>query len=84
MRNLTVRSIPDEDYAEIQREARQNRRSVNAEILRLLSDTAEMSRRRRRAARAMKRIDAIRESIARTHPNQPDSADLIREDRDSR
>jgi hypothetical protein len=32
----------------------------------------------------MKRIDKIREEIARKYPNQPGSADLIREDRDSR
>jgi plasmid stability protein len=84
MANLTVRNIPEKDYAELQQDAKQNRRSINAEILCLLADKAEMNRRRRHAAKAMKRIDRIREEIARKYPNQPDSVDLIREDRDSR
>ncbi|MGD0459341.1 MAG: hypothetical protein ABSC21_16535 [Terriglobia bacterium] len=84
MANLTVRNIPEKDCAELQQDAKQNRRSINAEILRLLADKAGMNRRRRHAARVMKRIDKIREEIARKYPNQPDSVDLIREDRDSR
>jgi plasmid stability protein len=84
MANLTVRNIPEKDYAELQQDAKQNRRSINAEILSLLADKAGMNRRRRHAAKVMKRIDKIREEIARKYPNQPDSVDLIREDRDSR
>ena len=84
MANLTVRNIPAKDYAELQLDARQNRRSINAEFLILLADRAEMNRRRRQAAKAMKRIKRIREEVARKYPNQPDSVDLIREDRDSR
>ena len=84
MPNLTVRNIPKRDYAELQQDARQNRRSVNAEILKILADKAEINRRRRHAAKVMRRIDKIREEIARRYPDQPDSADLIREDRDTR
>ena len=84
MANLMVRNIPEKDYAELQQDARQNRRSINAEILRLLADQAAMNRRRRHAAKVMKRIAKMREEIAREYPNQPDSVDLIREDRDSR
>jgi len=54
------------------------------EFLAMLADKKEMARRRAGAARAMKRIDKIREEIAKKYPNQPDSVDLIREDRDSR
>jgi hypothetical protein len=84
MANLTVRDIPQKDYAELQQDAKQNRRSINAEILSLLADKAAMNRRRRHAAKVMKRIAKMREEIAREYPNQPDSVDLIREDRDSR
>ncbi|MBZ5669970.1 MAG: hypothetical protein LAO04_09585 [Acidobacteriia bacterium] len=84
MANVTVRNIPEKDYAELRQDARQNRRSINAEVLSLVADRAEMNRRRRHAAKAMKRINKIREEIARKYPNQPDSVDLIREDRDSR
>jgi hypothetical protein len=79
-----VRNIPERDYAELQQDAKQNRRSINAEILSLLADKAAINRRRRHAAKVMKRIGKIREEIARRFPNQPDSVDLIREDRDSR
>ena len=40
MANLTVRNIPEKDYAELQQDAKQNRRSINAEILHLLADKA--------------------------------------------
>jgi len=83
MANFTVRNIPDEDYAELQLDARQNRRSVNAEILSLFADKAEMNRRRRHAARAMKRVDKLWKRIGHKYPNQPDSTALIREDRDN-
>ena len=84
MPNLMVRNIPERDYAELRQDAKQNRRSINAEILSLVADRAAMNRRRRHAARVMRRIDKIREEIARKYPNQPDSVELIREDRDSR
>ena len=84
MANLTVRNIPEKDYAELQQDAKQNRRSINAEVLRLLADKAAMNRRRRHAAKAMKRIDKLWKRIGHKYPNQPDSVDLIREDRDGR
>jgi plasmid stability protein len=84
MPNFTVRNIPKEDYAELQQDAMKNRRSVNSEVLRILADKAEMNRRRRQASKVLTRLDRIRKEIAREHPNQPDSVDLIREDRDSR
>jgi len=84
MPNVMVRNIPEKDYAELQQDARQNRRSINAQILSLLADKAAMNRRRRHAAKVMKRIGKIRAEIAVRYPNQPDSVDLIREDRDSR
>jgi len=83
MADFTLRNIPEKDYAEIQLDAKQNRRSINAELLSLLADRAEMNR-RRHAAKAMTRITKLREEIALKYPNQPASVDLIREDRDSR
>ncbi len=83
MANLTVRNIPEKDYAELQQDAKQNRRSINAQILSLLADKAEMNRRRRHAAKAMRRIDKLWKGIGQNYPNQPDSTALIREDRDN-
>jgi plasmid stability protein len=84
MPSLTIRNITDRDYEELRRNVKQKGRSINAEILKLLGDKTEMNRRRRHAAKAMKRIDKLTDEIARKYPNQPSSVDLIREDRDSR
>ncbi len=51
MANMTVRNVPETVYAEIQLDARRNRRSINAEILSLFADRAEMNRRRREQPR---------------------------------
>ncbi len=84
MPSLTVRNIPDEVYAVLQEDAKRHGRSLNAEILTILADSAEMARRRTEAGKAMQRIDKLRAEIAKKYPNQPDSVDLIREDRDTR
>lgn len=68
MANFTVRNIPEKDYAELQLDARQNRRSINAEILYLLADKAAMNRRRRRMARAIRKLDTLREDISKKYP----------------
>ncbi|MBI1983042.1 MAG: hypothetical protein HYS61_02455 [Acidobacteria bacterium] len=62
-------------------EAKRNARSLNAEIVATLSDRAQMSRRRKQAAKALREIDRIREKIAKQYPDQPDSVELLREDR---
>jgi plasmid stability protein len=80
MANLTLRNIPARTYAALEREARQNCRSLNAEILNILADRAELARRRKRAAKVLAKLDRIRFEIARENPNQPDSIDFIRED----
>lgn len=84
MPNLTVRNIPKSVYAALKQDAKRHHRSLNAEILAMLEDKAEMARRRASAARAMDEIDILREEIARKYPNQPDSVDLIREIREER
>ena len=65
---MTVRNIPEKDYAELQQDAKQNRRSINAEILRLLADKAAMNQRRRRMARAIRKLDTLREDISKKYP----------------
>jgi hypothetical protein len=84
MPKVMVRNIPEKDYAELQQDAKQNRRSINAQILSLLADNAAVNRRRRHAAKVMERIVKIRDEVAAKYPNQPDSAYLIREDRNGR
>ena len=83
MPSITVRNIPEADYSVLRREARQHGRSLNAELLAMLADKKEMARRRAGAVRAMKRIDKLWKRIGKNCPIQPDSVDLIREDRDN-
>jgi len=83
MANLTVRNIPEKDYAELQQDAKQNRRSINAEILSLLADKAAMNRRRRRMARAIRKLDHLREDVSKKYPVNYEMWELIREDRNS-
>jgi plasmid stability protein len=84
MPTTTVRNIPEKDYALLKLEARQHRSSINSEILDAIRNKTEELKRRKRASRAMARIDRLRAEIAKKYPNQPDSVDLIREDRDNR
>jgi plasmid stability protein len=84
MPSLTVRNIPKGDYAALKADAKRNRRSMNAEILAMFADKANMAQRRASAAKAMKELDKLRDKVSRKYPNQPDSVDLIREDRDGR
>ena len=84
MPTTTVRNIPEGHYNLLRREARRQRTSVNSEILDAIRNKAEELKRRRRAARAMTRIDKLRAEIAREYPRQTDSVDLIREDRNGR
>jgi hypothetical protein len=84
MPNTTVRNIPEDHYALLRREARQRGSSINLEILDAIRNKAEELKRRKRAARAIERIDKLRAEIAAKYPNQTDSVELIREDKDRR
>jgi uncharacterized protein (DUF1778 family) len=81
---ITVRNIPEDQYDLLQREARRHRTSINSEILDAIRNKAEELKRRRRATRAMVKIDKLRAEIAREFPRQTDSVELIRESRNDR
>ena len=84
MPNLTVRNIPTKLYKSLQRVAKLNGRSLNAEILALLADEDGWNRRRWEVAEAIPELAHARARLAKTYPNLPDSVSAIREDRDSR
>ncbi len=83
MPNLTVRKIPKDIYRRLKESARRNRRSLNAEILAVLSDEDGWKLRRLQIAAVMPELDKARAQLARKYPNASDSVSLIREDRDS-
>jgi hypothetical protein len=84
MPDVMVRNIPERDYAELQQEAKRNRRSVNAQILRLLADNAAMNRRRRRMKRAIRKLDRLREEVSKKYPANYEMLEFIREEREGR
>jgi plasmid stability protein len=84
MRNYTLRRIPDNVYELMQERARSHGQSLNGEILALLSREASQEARRLKMQRNLPRFVKLVDRIARKHPTQLDSADLIREDRDLR
>ena len=84
MPNLTVRNIPKDIYKRLKESARRNRRSLNNEILAVLSDEDGWKLRRLQIAAVMPELDRARAELAKKYPQAPDSVELIREDRDSR
>jgi plasmid stability protein len=79
--NLTIKNIPDDVYAVLKRTAAENRRSLNAEILKALADLAEEEERRKRMRESRADLEGFVASLPRLRRS---SAYLIREDRDRR
>ena len=84
MPNLTVRKIPKDIYRRLRENAKSHRRSMNSEILAILTDEDGWVRRRLDIAAVLPELDAAREELAQKYPHLVDSVDLIREDRDTR
>jgi Antitoxin FitA-like, ribbon-helix-helix len=76
--NITLKNLPDPVYRVMKREARMNRRSLNAEIIRALEAEAAESERRRQLHNLRKELDRFADSL----PALDDSAPLIRKDRE--
>ncbi|MGO8734803.1 MAG: FitA-like ribbon-helix-helix domain-containing protein [Terriglobia bacterium] len=84
MANLTVRNIPEETYKRLQGNARQQRRSLNAEFLELLNDRDAWALRRFRIRSALPKLRRLRKEIAKKFPVKYEMLELIREGRESR
>ncbi|MCW5679301.1 MAG: hypothetical protein KIT00_03430 [Rhodospirillales bacterium] len=76
MANLTIRNVDDDVVAVLRSRAKNNNRSLEAEIRQMLIE----------AARGKKKVDLVElaDRIAAMTPNVPqtDSVELLREDRD--
>jgi plasmid stability protein len=84
MANYTVRNIPEETYKRLQENARQHKRSLNAEFLELLNDRDAWALRRFRIRSAIPKLRRLRKGIAKRFPVKYEMLELIREDRESR
>jgi plasmid stability protein len=84
MPDFVVRNIPEETYRQLQERAKQHKRSLNAELLVVLGNEAQQAQRRRRMARAIRKLDRLREEVSKKYPVNYEMWELIREDRDTR
>jgi plasmid stability protein len=84
MATLSVRGIPKAVHETLRKRAKLHHRSLNGELLEILTDHAERERRRQQLKWVIPRLRRMRERIARKYPHASDSVQLIREDRDSR
>ena len=75
--DITVKNIPDSIYRVMKREAKGNRRSLNAEIIQALETEAAEAQRRRQLSSLRKELDRFAASL----PPLDDSVPLIRGDR---
>jgi macrodomain Ter protein organizer (MatP/YcbG family) len=76
--NLTLKNIPDPVYQAIKKEAKKNRRSLNAEMIQVLETEAQEAKRRRQLSTLRKEL----RRFSATLPPLDDSAPMIRRDRE--
>ncbi len=78
--NITLKNVPDKVYRAVKRTAKEQGRSLNAQIIHTLQAEAAEVERRKRAAAWRKKVDQFRNSL----PPQEDSTPLIRQERQRR
>lgn len=76
--NITVKNVPEPVYRVIKREAKRNRRSLNAEIIQTLEAEAAEAGRRRQLSDLRNELKRFAAAL----PPLDDSAPLIRRDRE--
>lgn len=76
--NVTLKQLPSDTYKVIQQTAEEHGRSLNAQIIYILSTQAQEIERRKKMRESRDELDKFVESL----PVMESSADLIREDRD--
>jgi hypothetical protein len=64
--NITLKNVPDSVYRVMKREAKRNRRSLNAEIIHALETEAAETERRRQLGILRKKLDSFAASLPRS------------------
>ncbi|HEU0139729.1 MAG TPA: hypothetical protein VFQ79_08465 [Bryobacteraceae bacterium] len=77
MKNIALKNIPEAVYRAMKREAKQQGRSLNAQIIGVLESAVAELERRRRLPGLRKKLNRFAVSL----PPLEDSAPLIRQDR---
>jgi len=80
MPTLHVRNVPEELYAQLQRVAEKENRSLTAEVIALLEDAISQRQLRQSAGEILQRVRRRSQKV-RLPKDWVDSVELIREDR---
>ena len=81
MPTLYVENVPEDVYEALRRRARENRRSITAEVLSLLRDNVPTAEEISRRQALLKRALQIRSQRPRSSRSFPAAEELQREDR---
>jgi hypothetical protein len=78
--NITLKNVPDKIYRTVKRAAKEQGRSLNAQIIHTLAAEAALLERRRKLPELVKELDRFAKSL----PPMGDSTPLIRQERQRR
>jgi hypothetical protein len=76
--NITLKNVPDKVYRAVKRAAKQQGRSLDAQIIQLLEAEAAELERRKRVAKWRRELDRFAASL----PPMDDSTPIIRRERE--
>ncbi len=79
-----VRNVPKVIYDFLKRSAKAHGRSLNVEVVAILSDEDNWALRRLQINSVMSELRPVREAVRKKYPHAPDSVELIREMRNER
>jgi plasmid stability protein len=79
MASITIRDIPDDLFDRFKDMAKEDRRSINAEVIDVLEKAVQIRNLRRQRLSALEEIDRIRTS--QPVSNEQDTLDILREGR---
>jgi plasmid stability protein len=82
MATLYVENVPSELYKALRKRARNEQRSMAAEVIRLLEANFPTEKELRRRRNAFKKIDHLKFTKSENAAPLPSSLEMIREDRD--
>ena len=81
MATLYVRNVPDDLYEALRKRARQNRRSMAAEVLAVLEENIPTSRELRSRREFIRRLERLRAQPSPSAGPFPSTEEMVREDR---
>ena len=82
MATLYVENVPEELYEALRKRAREEQRSMAAEVIRLLEANLPTEKELERRREAFRRIDNLKFTKSENAQPLPPSLEMIREDRD--